>query len=47
LGIDEIALKKGHRDYIVVVTAQCLDGGIHLLAILPDRTKATVSVLGP
>lgn len=42
LGIDEIALKKGHRDYIVVVTAQCPDGAIHLLAILPDRTKATV-----
>lgn len=42
LGIDEIALKKGHRDYIVVVTAQCPDGALHLLAILPDRTKATV-----
>jgi len=42
LGIDEIALKKGHRDYIVVVTAQCPDGAVHLLAILPDRTKATV-----
>lgn len=42
VGIDEIALKKGHRDSIVVVTAQCPDGGIHLLAILPDRTKATV-----
>lgn len=42
LGIDEIALKKGHRDYIVVVTAQCPTGELHLLAILPDRTKATV-----
>ena len=42
LGIDEIALKKGQRDYIVVVTAQCPDGTLHLLAILPDRTKATV-----
>lgn len=42
LGIDEIALKKGHRDYVVVITAQCPDGGLHLLALLPERTKATV-----
>jgi transposase len=42
LGIDEIALKKGHRDYVVVITAQCPDGGLHLLALLPDRSKATV-----
>jgi len=42
LGLDEIALKKGHRDYVVVVTAQGPDGSLHLLGILPDRTKATV-----
>ena len=42
LGLDEIALKKSHRDYVVVVIAQCPDGTLHLLGMLPDRTKATV-----
>jgi len=42
LGLDEIALKKGHRAYVVVITAQDSAGELHLLALLPDRTKATV-----
>jgi len=42
LGIDEIALKKGHRDVVVIVTAQRPHGALHLLAVLPDRTTATV-----
>jgi transposase len=42
IGIDEIALKKGHRDYVAIVTAQEADGTLHLLAVLPDRTKATM-----
>jgi len=42
LGIDEIALKKGHRDFVVIVTAQRPHGALHLLAVLPDRTTATV-----
>ncbi|NNJ11358.1 hypothetical protein EKD04_013535 [Chloroflexales bacterium ZM16-3] len=42
LGIDEIALKKGHRDYVVIVTAQRPNGELQLLAVLPDRTTATV-----
>jgi len=42
LGIDEIALKKGHRDYVVIVTTQEASGTVHLLAVLPDRAKATV-----
>lgn len=42
LGIDEIALKKGHRAYVVVITAQAPDGSVHLLTLLPDRTKTTV-----
>ena len=41
-GIDEIALKQGHRAYVVVITAQDSDGTIHLLALLPDRSNATV-----
>jgi transposase len=41
IGIDEIALTKGHRNVVAVVTAQT-DDGLHVLAILPDRCKATV-----
>jgi len=42
LGIDEIALKKGHRDYVAVITAQTASGQVQLLAVLPDRLKTTV-----
>jgi len=42
IGVDEIARRKGHRDFIVIVTARLPDGHIRLLGILPDRCKATV-----
>jgi len=42
MGVDEIAIKKGHRDYVVIVTARCTPGDLHLLAVLPDRTKETL-----
>ncbi len=42
LGLDEIALKKGHNDYVVIVSARLRDGTLKLLAILPNREKATV-----
>jgi len=42
LGIDEIALRKGHKSYAVIITARQSDGTITLLAVLPDRKKATV-----
>jgi transposase len=41
LGLDEIALKKGHKDFIVIVSTQ-IKGVIKILAILPDRKKETV-----
>jgi transposase len=41
LGLDEIALKKGHKDFIVIVSAR-VGGGIKILGILPDRKKETV-----
>ncbi|HJZ48893.1 MAG TPA: ISL3 family transposase [Roseiflexaceae bacterium] len=43
LGIDEIALSKGHRDFVAVLTAKTATGRLHVLAILPDRLKATVA----
>jgi transposase len=42
LGIDEIALLKGHRDFVAVISAQTESGDLHVLAVLPDRLKATV-----
>jgi transposase len=42
LGIDEIALKKGHKDFVVIVPAINEQGEKHLLAVLPDRKKDTV-----
>ena len=42
LGIDEIALQKGHSHYVVIITARLRDGAIKLLTILPNREKATV-----
>jgi transposase len=43
LGIDEIALLKGHRDFVAVISALSEDGELHVLAVLPDRLKATVA----
>ena len=42
LGVDEISLKRGHRDFVVLVTVRCQSGGVKLLAVLPDRKKQTL-----
>jgi len=42
LGIDEIALLKGHGDFVAIISALSETGELHLLAVLPDRLKATV-----
>jgi len=42
LGLDEIALKKGHQDFVVIATARQPDGRVSVLAVLPDRKKETV-----
>jgi transposase len=42
LGIDEIALKKGHRDYVTLITARLGDGRLKILTVLPNRKKKTV-----
>jgi transposase len=39
IGIDEIALRKGKKDYVAVVTAKQRNGHIRVLAVLPDRKK--------
>jgi len=42
VGLDEIALKKGHRDFVTIVTGRLADQCLVLLAVLPDRKKDTV-----
>ena len=42
MGLDEIALKKGHRDFVTVVTARLVEGRVVILAVLPDRQKDSV-----
>ena len=42
LGLDEIALKKGHRDYVTLVTGRLRDGELLILGVLPGHEKAEV-----
>ena len=42
LGIDDLALKKGHRDFATIVSVRTEDGENRLLGILENREKATV-----
>ena len=41
LGIDEIALKKGYKDYITLITSRH-EGNIRLLAILKGKKKTVI-----
>jgi transposase len=43
LGIDEISLKRGHKDFITLITVPLEPKGVDVLAVLPDRKKQTVS----
>jgi transposase len=42
LGLDEIAIKKGHRAYVTIVTAHLAGQRVVVLGVLPDRKKDTV-----
>jgi transposase len=42
-GLDEIALKKGHKDFVVIVSTR-INNAVQILAVLPDRKKETVRV---
>jgi len=42
IGIDEVALTKGRKNFIAIVTTQQADGHVAVLAVLPDRKKKTV-----
>lgn len=42
IGIDEIAIRKGFNNYVVVISCKNKEGDLSVLAILPDRLKATI-----
>ena len=42
LGIDEIALQKGHNEYVVIVSSKNKKGDLSVIAVLPNRLKETV-----
>ena len=39
VGIDEIALKKGRKNYAAIVTSRQANGQVRVLAVLPNRKK--------
>ena len=41
IGIDEISLKKGHKDFVVIITGR-VGVKLMILSVLKDRKKATV-----
>jgi transposase len=41
IGIDEIALKRGHRDFVAIITTKTAQG-VQVMAVLGDRKKETV-----
>jgi len=43
LGFDEISLKKGHRNFVTIITGH-IDSKTVILGVLADRHKATVKV---
>jgi transposase len=42
LGLDEIALKKGHKDQVAIITTRSAKTGVSILAVLEDKKKETV-----
>ena len=42
IGIDEISDKKGHQDYLVIISSKSASGELSVLAVLDDRRKSTV-----
>jgi transposase len=42
IGLDEIALKKGHCDHLTLVTERVRDGEIMVLGVLPGHEKVEV-----
>jgi transposase len=41
IGLDEVSLKKGHRDFVAIITGR-IETETVILGVLPNRKKATV-----
>ena len=41
VGIDEISLKKGHKDFVVIISVY-IEGALRLIGVLENREKSTV-----
>jgi len=46
LGLDEIARRRGHRDFVTVVTVPVEGGGVEILTVRADRKQETVAAFG-
>ena len=42
IGIDEVSTKKGHQEYLTIISTKSKDDKLSVLAVLPDRKKETV-----
>lgn len=42
IGVDEIALKKGYKDYLTIITSKQQNNKVRILAVLEGREKETV-----
>lgn len=42
IGIDEIALRKGHQNFVTLISAQDRNNGVQILGILEGRKKESV-----
>ena len=41
IGMDEIALRKGKQDFVLIITTQQTDGHVAILGVLSDRKKTS------
>ena len=44
LGIDEIALRKGHASYVTVISAKTKSEQLYVIAVIPGRSKESVKL---
>ena len=42
MGIDEVAMRKGHKHYVTILTLRLGTGEVRVVAVLEDRKKETV-----
>lgn len=43
IGMDEISLRKGHQDYVTIISAKTKEGKLLILGVIPSRLKEDVT----